>query len=380
MTKNPNGENTDVLEFRKFHELLLLNAPKGYKPYLFVCQKKGKDPLPGISWKKMRVSFEKACSLMERGYNIGVAGTDLPNDYLCIMDVDDLSQVQANEIKMTLEITSRKRIGRHYYYFSMDKSAKMNIATGDAGELRSVWQYVLAPGSYVPCSAEEKERMPDTQKHHAGKYQVTCAIPTVELSYDELPYVYRRSHIERQKSQEEQAKLAELRKGRVVPQIIKYRSALWDLSIRDVSGMADTGYRKVPMPSEIHGSETGHNCSVSNGLLHCWRHNVAHCPFSYLGVLAGIGSCEQLGKPHGGGSYGIDFQDGYTIFTIWKYAKDNRYIPEDDPIPHAALIYYALSRRICTKKQLTKEGRLPAFVYSVTPAIAKTEGINLGRQ
>lgn len=377
MTRNPEELiKTDTEQFRLFYELLLLNAPKLYKPFLFPLQKNGKDPVPGYSWKKNGKTFQEALELMEKGYNIGMAGTD--HDSLCILDVDEIDQVPIDEIKPTLQVYSRKRIGRHYYYFTSDGSAKKNIPA-NVGELRSSWQYVLAPGSYVPCADYEIARMPDKEKEFAGRYTVEGKVHAVDLKFDELPYVYRARHYEMLKSQAEAAKKAEERKNRFVPKIIKYRSALWDLTIRDVSGLTSTGWRKIPMPSEIHGSDTGHNCSVANGLLHCWRHNVAHCAFSYLGILAGVGSCEQLGKPHGGGSYGIDFQDGQTIFTIWNYAKNKGLIPEDDPIPHAALVYYALSRGICKKKQIVK-GRLPDLVYAITPKIAAREGINFGRE
>lgn len=156
---NTNVANkTDPEEFKKFHVLLMINAPKLYKPYYLALQKQGKEPLPGINWKKTPKTYEQALSLMRKGFNIGIAGTD--SDYLCIMDVDDLSQVRLDQIKPTLQITSRKRMGRHYYYFSLDRSAKKNIPTRDAGELRTTWQYVLAPGSYVPAARRNCETCP----------------------------------------------------------------------------------------------------------------------------------------------------------------------------------------------------------------------------
>jgi putative DNA primase/helicase len=98
-----------------------------------------------------------------------------------------------------------------------------------------------------------------------------------------------------------------------------------------------------------------------------------------LAVKAGLGTCEQLGKPHGGGSFGIDFQDGYTIYRLWNYAKKRGLIPESDPIPHSALVYYTLHKELCEKKEL-KQGRIPDFAYIIAPVIAKTEGMNFGRQ
>ncbi|MDD4804699.1 MAG: bifunctional DNA primase/polymerase [Candidatus Pacebacteria bacterium] len=379
MTVRPNQEyNTDPEQFIVFNELLTKNAPKGYIPYYFPIEKNGKEPLVGVSWKKNQKTFSQALALMHKGFNIGIAGTD--DDYLCIMDVDDMSQVPLDQIKPTLQITSRKRIGRHYYYFSLDRSAKKNIPTRDAGELRTTWQYVLAPGSYVPCGEKELRNMPEAEKVNAGRYTITGPVPAVDVTFDELPIVYRARYHQTLKAEAEAKRREEERKKRVVPTISnKNKSALWDLTITEVSGLSETGYRKIPMPTEIHGSETGHNCSVSKGLLHCWRHEVTHCPLSYLGVLAGIGTCEQLGKPHGGGSFGIDFQDGQTVYQLWKYAKKRGLIPESDPIPHSALVYYSINRKLCEKKEL-KQGRIPDFTYAIAPVVAKKEGMNFGRQ
>lgn len=371
---------TNPEEFQKFHCLLLSNAPNLYQPYYFPVEKRGKEPVGGISWKENRKSFDEAYRLMAKGYNIGIAGTDLENDYLCIVDVDDMDQVP--EIKSTLQIASRKRIGRHNYFFSMEKTAKINIPTKHAGEVRAVWQYVLAPGSFVTCSEEEIARMPDDEKPYAGMYTVLDARPPTTLEFDELPPVYRARHDEMRQAEIEAALRSVQRKNTKQLTIIKYASDLWDLDISTVSGVSGTG-AKVAMPSEIHGSETGHNCSVSNGLMTCWRHYVIHCAFSYLAVAAGIMSCEQAGKPHGGRSFGVDFKDGYTVFEVWKYAKKCGYIPEDDPIPHSALVYYAMSRGICEKKDLIFDSmgwRLSDLHYKITLMVSEKEGINLGRK
>jgi putative DNA primase/helicase len=379
MTAKSNHENnTDPEQFTVFNELLTRNAPKDYIAYYFPLEKNGKEPLVGVSWKKNQKTFKQALALMKKGFNIGIAGTD--QDFLCILDVDDLTQVRLDQIKPTLQVTSRKRIGRHYYYFSLDGSAKKNISTRDAGELRSNWQYVLAPGSYVPCGEKELRNMPEQERAQAGRYTVTDQLATSDVKFEELPIVYRARYYEILKAEAEAKKREEERKKRVVPTVSnKNNSALWDLTISDVSGLSDTGYKKIAMPSDIHGSETGHNCSVSRNLLHCWRHEVTHCPLSILAVKAGLGTCEQLGKPHGGGSFGIDFQDGYTIYRLWNYAKKRGLIPESDPIPHSALVYYTLHKELCEKKEL-KQGRIPDFAYIIAPVIAKTEGMNFGRQ
>src|SRR5665647_1773983 len=142
--------STNPTEFKRFHEALTKDQPE-YQPFYFALAKNDKnpteykDPVLQGSWKARKLTFSKAVRLMQDGYN------------LCIVDVDDMEQV--GEIKPALKIGSRKRIGEHNFYFTNDngseRSAKSNIATDDAGEVRLSWQYVVCAGSFVPCSEEE---------------------------------------------------------------------------------------------------------------------------------------------------------------------------------------------------------------------------------
>jgi putative DNA primase/helicase len=367
---------TNPEEFKRFHILLVRGAPKGYMPFYFPLEQNGKDPRKNISWKNNRKTFGEAYYLMKKGFNIGIAATS--NDPLVIVDVDDLEQVP--EIKPTLQVTSRKRIGRHNYYFSPDGSAKKNIATKDAGEVRANWQYVVAPGSFVPCSQEEIDRIPEDEKINAGRYTLNNELPVTEITFEELPDVYKVRYTEIIHDEVEAVTKRIERKFTHRPSSGIHKSALWDLDITDVSGVRDTQGRRVPMPPEIHGSETGKNCSVSEGLLHCWRHNVCHNAFSYLAMLAGVMSCERAGRPHGGHYFGADPQDGETVFKVWEYAKNQRLIPQDDPIPQRALTYYAIKRGLCKKEDLTRDGRLPPIIYQIALLVAKQEGFNFGRK
>jgi putative DNA primase/helicase len=344
-------------------------------PFYFPLEKNGKDPRENIRWKSNRKTFSEAHYLMKKGYNIGIAATD--TDPLVIVDIDDLEQVP--EIKPTLQTTSRKRIGLHNYFFSSDSSAKKNIAAKDAGEVRAVWQYVVAPGSFVPCNEEEIERIPENERVNAGKYTLNNELPVSEITFDEFPEVYKNRYTEIVRDEVESVIRHIERKSSGQYQTGKHRSALWDLDISDVSGIRDTEGRRMPMPSEIHGSQSGHNCSVSQGLLHCWRHCVAHNAFSYLAMLAGVMSCERAGRPHRGHYFGVDSQDGYTVFEVWSYAKSYGYIPQDDPIPQRALTYYAIQRGLCKKEELNEDGRLSSIVYQVALLIAKQEGLKFGR-
>lgn len=367
--------STNPEEFKRFHFGLIRGAPAGYMPFYFPLEIQGKDPRENVSWKNNRKTFREAYYLMRQGFNIGIAATS--KDPLVIVDIDDLSQVP--EIKPTLQTTSRKRIGLHNYFFSFDGTAKKNIAAKDAGEVRAIWQYVVAPGSFVPCSPEEIDRIPENEKVNAGKYTLNNELPVTEITFEELPEVYKARYTEIIHDEVEAVTKRIERKFTKKPETGVHKSALWDLDISDVSGVSDTQGRRVPMPSEIHGSQSGHNCSVSKGLLHCWRHDNFHNAFSYLAMLAGVMSCERAGRPHGGNYFGADPQDGETVFKVWNYAKERGYIPQSDPIPQRALTYYAIERGLCKKENLTDDGRLPPIIYQIALIVAKQEGLNFGR-
>jgi putative DNA primase/helicase len=285
-------------------EEFLSYCPADFNPYLFPLEPNGKDPLEDYSWKPgiskrtgkpytgTRVPKEDAVKLLRDGYNIGIAGTD--SDRLSIMDKDDLEAVGAS--KITLATKSRKQIGEHHFYFSDDpaikgkistaQSAKQNIPTGTAGEIRAVWQYVVACGSYVSCNVTDILAMPDEDRQFAGHYRLYQRAPIATITYDEFPEVY--------KKQVEKTRVVEVEKEKQWVESHKKEktvyngkgSAMWDLSLYDVTGLRDNPGVNFQIPSEFgHGSDTGKNCCVSNGLLTCWRHQVKH---NGLTALAGL--------------------------------------------------------------------------------------------
>lgn len=355
--------NTRPDELFKFYKLLTKDKPT-YKPFLFPLQREGKDPWERVSWKNNRKTLNECLMLMKKGYNIGIAAKK--DDPLVIIDVDDMAQVP--EIKPTLQCISRKRIGRHNYYFAADETAKKNIAADTAGEIRTCWQYVVAPGSYVPCNEEIISKMPEDEKSNAGHYSIYKENAVNLITYEEFPEVYKEADMKRRAIDA----CAAVRK--IVPkqQAKPGASKLWELNIYDVAGVCETGGKRIPMPSEIHGSDTGKNCSVSRGLLHCWRHEVAHNAFSYLCVLAGVATCEESGIPHGGRFYGVDSTDGETVFAVWKYAKERGLIPQNDKIPHSALLWYAKSKCVTSKKENEK---LNDLEYEIVKELLKKEGL-----
>jgi putative DNA primase/helicase len=374
---------TDPKEFIKFNALLLKNASqlyKDYSPFFFVLEKQGKDPLKGTSWKLNRKTFLEALYFMRQGYNIAIAATK--DDPLVIVDVDDLRQVP--EIKPTLKTRSRKRIGEHNFYFTIEqpgvsRTAKRNIATDCAGEVRSSWQYVVAAGSFVQCTEEEILNIPEEDRHNAGKYTVAVERTPDTITFEELPDVYK-EHVFR-KERELAAKQAKQAKQEAREKIERkddsLKSALWDLTIYDITGHRDDPTNRFSSP--FHDSKTYKDTSVNNGLLHCWRHMVCHNAITYLAVESGISTCNNAGYPHGGGTSSVDMSDPYTVFTIWKYAKDKGFIPGNDPVPYPGLVYYAMSKDLCSQKDLQFGWKLPGIIYHLTVLVADREGINLGR-
>jgi hypothetical protein len=165
--------------------------------------------------------------------------------------------------------------------------------------------------------------------------------PIASITYEELPEVY--------KKQVEKTRIMGIEKERQWVEAQQKKkpvyngngSAMWRLSLYDVTGLRDNPGVNFPIPHEFgHGSDTGKNCCVSNGLLTCWRHQVKHNGISALAVYAGAANCED-GIRHGSHHTSIDFQDPEVQFKMWEYASGHGLLPEGDQIPAKALKYYA---------------------------------------
>lgn len=336
---------TDPEEFRRFNDLLVSTDPQ-YKPFYFALSEKDKDPLPGLSWKTTpRLTFEQASRWMVFGHNIGIAATD--KDRLVIIDIDDISITPDTAMLPTLSAYSRKRIGRHYFYFTKDKRCKTNVPTDTAGEIRAVWQYVVAAGSYVPCNKEELGRIPDDQKANAGRYSLKNSIKPSLITYEDFPTIFK-TQIENTESHARQE--VKKPKKNIRHHNTQKTSALFDLTISDVVGRVPSVSR---FPSLFHASETGKNTSISKDTLTCWRHNVTHSPLSALAVMAGVETCQSAGYEHaasGAGTSSIDWTDGETMFRIWIFARREGIIPKDDPMPMNASAWYKANREMLHKK------------------------------
>lgn len=360
-------------QFKAFVTRLMDNAPEGYTPWLFPVQTKSKAPATHISWKakQSRYTIPEAMQRLKQGYgNVGIAGK--PDDQLILLDVDDPSIL--DEVKDTLQIRSRSRgteekpaIHAIYWADSEDDKLPCNIPT-DKGEIRSSDQYVVAPGSYVPCTEEELEEkvekgeLNEKQKEEIlsdqfrGYYTLHKDREIAKITFDELPEVFKKQY---ESSQEDNTSKEDYK-----PEQIKAegeRSALFDLEITDLTarGFSDRD------PHPLHDSSTGANFCISSGVGHCWRHLVSLNALQFLCVESGYLTCLEAGSPHHNSSAGPSKVIGNdeAIWHAWKYAKENGYIPEDDPVPVKALHHIARKYEIYEPE----DGEIiPKFYYKKT--------------
>lgn len=326
-------------------------APMGYTPHLFCCEKKSKAPKVELgSWKDIenRLSGHEAVAWLENNGNVGIAG--MPDDPLINVDIDDEERTKKEDLKPTLMARSRSRTGLHAWYFSDDEIP--NIPTDDAGEIRAQGQYVVAPGSYVPCpksdleekvvkgeitEVEMKKVLDDSNR---GDYTVEEKTPVSSITLDDLPEVFKevRKEVENQEPKEPG-------KDFDPKETDGDKSALFDIDAREIV-LREGGSTKPTdrWTAIFHDSSTDMNMSLSSeGLLHCWRHSVSHNGLQALTVLSGYLSCREAGSGHKNSGAGRSqiINDNGAIFHAWKYAKRRGYIPDDDPIPTKALNHVA---------------------------------------
>lgn len=362
-------------EFTQFMEKLMNpeTAPKGYKPWLLPVKKKGKDPDTRISWKaeKSRLTPAEAKRRLKHNYgNVGLSGRR--DDRLILLDIDDPSI--EDQLKPTLKIRSRSRVGTHAIYWAHPEDDKLpaNIPT-EKGELRTDDQYVVAPGSYVPCTEselnekraegeinrEQKQRVLNDEDR--GYYTLDNDKEIATIKFEELPQVFQQEYENRQQREEE----ALNKETDFEPEEVKAKdkSALFELTITDLTSRGLDG--RDPHP--LHASSTGANWSINDGVGHCWRHEVSLNALQFLCVESGYLNCHEAGTPHKG--HGSAVIGNYeAIWEAWLHAKKTGYIPEDDPVPTKALKYIAKKHDVCDPSGMDL---LPTNAYNKTIEIVE---------
>jgi len=343
-------------EFRRFHELLTEAATDGYTPYYFRVERAGKAPATQYgSWKdeQNRLTVDEATDWMERGGNVGIAGT--PDDALVNVDIDDDEETTPADIPESLRARSRSRSGWHTWFFDPNNEIP-NIPTDTVGEVRTDWQYVVAPGSFVASAREELPADADD----CGYYTIETPVPVATIGYDDLPTVFREFH---ETARGEATGDDATGDTPLATDIFddcgttqdggagERTSEVFDVDAATLVGNKDPSDR---FASVFHDSSTDANMSLSNkGRLQCWRHNVAHGGLQALAVLSdrsggGDAACRQLGEAHkisgsdkhnhsGAGSNQLK-GDWRLVWYAWDYAKREGIIPDDDPIPYRVLV------------------------------------------
>lgn len=300
--------NFQVKEFERFYDILMSNAPEGYKPWFFPCEKGNKNPSTTAilkinpssrgSWhhEDARLNKDQCIEHIKQGYNIGISARK--DDPLIIGDIDELKYLKQVPEK-TLTATSRKRSGCHFFGWDKDGSAKINLPT-DYGEMRSENQYVLSIGSYVGFDLESKkdkkafDGLPASSKEDKMLGYYTLLNPTAprEISFEDLPEFFKQEAIEDDLEDAKPDKEYKEFNGEG-----KY-SQLFKLKISDiVEGVSSNKRTGHP----LHESDTDANFSMSRdgSLCHCWRHLVCLNPVQYLCVKAGYSNCKDAGTTHG---------------------------------------------------------------------------------
>ena len=358
-----------IHEFAKFYRLLKKGAPSNYNPFFLIVEPGDKNPDTGFgSWKapKHRLTFEQALQWMKCGWNIGIAATH--NDPLVIVDIDDLDKTPLSEIKSTLTVLSRKRAGVHCFYFNLLEDIG-NIPT-EYGEVRADWQYVVASGSYIrpPKKQSDLEKLlakvAIEDRCNIGYYTVLDSRPPSPITPEELPEIFKNTLLEVRKKESTAPRRREFN-----PKQARKHSAVFEITAKDIvyreGGNTNPSDRWA---SVFHGSDTGKNTSLSNDeLMQCWRCNVSHNGLQALTVLSGFLSCREAGSPHANSNAGpseIINNDG-AIFHAWKYAKQNGYIPDNDPIPIRAMKYIAVEHGIMSRSEIEKNGLRAHAFYEV---------------
>ena len=362
-------------EFERFYDLLVSNAPEDYEPYLFRVEKAGKAPATKFgSWKhdKNRITVEEAKEWMQEGGNVGIAGT--PDDPLANVDIDDDEKTTKDDLKDTLLARSRSRGGFHGWYFNREQDVP-NIPTDTAGEVRTDWQYVVAPGSFVASASEE---IPD-DADNPGYYTVEEENPVATIEFDELPDVFH-EYLEREEQAEEEAP-EDVTRTDTPDSPDDYAddpegnstSAVFDVDAEDLVTTSDTTARFTAL---FHGSSTSANMSVSDeGHLHCWRHNVTHGGLQALAVMSDLSSsgdsaCRKIGKAHKNSNAGRNRLKGdwRLVWYAWHEAKTSGEIPSDDPIPFRVLVNLAVSDDVVAEDDLQQRETDDGDTYQGFPS------------
>lgn len=419
------GLRTDPDEFGRYYDLLMAEAPDGYVPHLLRCAKGEKGPaLQFGSWKaaENRLDREEAIEWLREGGNVGIAGIradpddsdGIETDPLVNMDIDDRGSVPESEVVPSLGACSRSRIGDHRVYFDTGETTTVerdeddltieiesipNIAPS-CGEIRTDTQYVVAPGSHVPIELSDPDDpdlcdIPEHDRENIGRYTVEHEQPATEISYTDLPEVYREFHEDREFTKAEREANA-AKKTETLDQYGNSSNSdehvehefpeasshdnedipdgctdAYSLSIKDVAGVSRS-YRGVnPIGHHTKDAEMGDYFVVlGEDVAYDHKDNVAFNPTTYI-----LADCGERNPERPEGPLSLR-----EHFVYWKECKERGLVPADDPIPRRALIAAAKQADLVSDEEITDGWKLPKDAYNDTLDAIEERGLDHGRE
>jgi len=168
-----------VADLTKPEELHTFLSLLPHTPILIPIVANGKKPdVPeGESWKdsKFYLTPERAIQRLKEGLNVGIVA----HDWLVIVDLDNPEKYELPIETVTVQ-TRNGALHKHFVNAGNVKNAVGKNTLAKCGEVRAEWQYVLAPGSYVPKDA-------DAHPGATGLYQVVKNGPIAILHSEDLP-------------------------------------------------------------------------------------------------------------------------------------------------------------------------------------------------
>ncbi|WP_331235147.1 hypothetical protein [Natronorarus salvus] len=148
------------------------------------------------------------------------------------------------------------------------------------------------------------------------------------------------------------------------------RSALFDLDIRDVTGLS-WDYRGEN-PLGHHGDSRNYFVLIDEyGLAYDYKYKATYNALTYL-------LCETGERPASSPNGSLDDEE---ILAAWDQAKREGLIPDDDPIPRRALVHVAIDAGLCERKEIVDGWKLPIDAYTgALELLEECHGIDPGRR
>lgn len=207
MIKTPENLTINAMEFLRL--LKRLEEIKNLDVHLIPIRSGKKTPDTIGSWNEIHITQESALERVnELHSNIGLVAhefnAETGKDGLCFIDVDlvggkfNIPQSHIDDLLAMKTLTIKTKSGGLQFYwvnggiteylrsrgFSSNPKWSISGATEDSGEIRTSVAYVLAPGSYVSISTDDKK---GSISGATGIYTIYADNPIRDLTPENLP-------------------------------------------------------------------------------------------------------------------------------------------------------------------------------------------------